>query len=312
MQSPLYEIMPNGVPQASVDTAAFFVMPFGGDIGNTGDRLQAAANESGIAIYATDLLGQSSRTIFDMAARTALRPGADFADTCKRYADAVAELPYLNDYQHNLGIGHSLGGVAIAGMHHYGHGQEQIPSPWDAIELADSVNLRAPEGPGAYLRFAAYQMTDAVRQAVVSGSQRRPATELPAYDASKYPQVENPPSAVAKFRAIGPLMRSTESALCTLAVADDPSMPLHFVGYYGGLSGPEGELNSFVDTIARRRRAAVQGLNRPVALVKTNDQELRLVFSLEDSWHSDLLDPRRTAGQLVLTRRLAQESTALQ
>jgi hypothetical protein len=138
--------------------AAFYSMPFGATMANTGDRLSAAANKAGIPILAADMFAQRLKKIDGLESRIANDPEEHVVldeINCERLLSYRAWRAKHDLVNHSvIGIGDSLGASAIQGMAlksiEY-HGKD-----FDALLLRDDWNLNPSGVLSGMLRYFTY------------------------------------------------------------------------------------------------------------------------------------------------------------
>lgn len=283
MSNSFVEIAPNnGIHDgviARTDMVGLFPYPFNGYAKNTGPRLQEIVNRSGLTIVAGEFFGQDDDNLFGVPVREALQYGQPYADTSKKQAEGVLKVLEKYGPVKRIGIGHSLGSVAVSGMQL--HGEEP---PFDCIELADGFNLR-DEGQPSVAGFLGYNALDVGQQLVhrLCGIDTTGGTNLPAYDwsGSAKPQVK---SYFEKIRDLKDLMRSSVGYTSAIDLAGKVELPLHMIGYTRGLSGSRRELLDFMDAQKITRAIAARISSRKSAPAP-------LETTIRKGWHSALLNP---------------------
>ena len=291
-------IEPQGTEQVS-DTLGLYAMPIAATIQNSGDRLQAMANEVGIPFIATDLLLQKKKVILDMAAKDANRPSGDVYHAMSRYRN-----DFFNDVSEQfaprvkLGMADSLGVSAVQGMQL--HGAEEDPT-FTHVLLRDGWNLSRPAGTLRGVgRYLGYQAADFAHQTKV----KMQGDGLTVPEAgwgdveSRYPDET---SFAQKVLNVADLMRGPENRRNAVQLAEQAvfaGTSLNIVGFRHGLSGDLTELRDFIDDIKNEAERAQQ-------LVTNLDGEVKV--QVEEGWHSDLLDPMRGARHVAWALNLGNK-----
>ncbi len=263
------------------DVVGLFPYPFNGNIANTGDRLQEIVNRTGIVLVVGEILLQDTKTLHGMPAEDALRRGSHFRSTCRWQAERVLREVERYSSAKVIGIGHSLGSVAVSGMQRYG----ETP-PFDCVELADGFNLRQ-NGRYAVAGFLAYQARDKAQQLAhrMLGEDTTQSDSLPKNDWSIYtqPQVKG---VFDKIRDLADIMISDEGRDGAETLAANTSLPMHVIGYSKGLSGSAEQLARFLDGLVDLRQAAALGTGR-----SASKPPAPLETVIMKGWHSALLNP---------------------
>lgn len=257
------------------DIVGFYPYALNGNYANSHERLQAVATKVGIPIVAAEVMGQVDNRLYGQPASHALHAGKPFRETARRQAEAV--LQQLSGYEKRVGIGHSLGGVAIGGMQLYGE-----EPPFTTVELADAFNLWAPESiPHAYIQFLAYQLVDSTLHTSPS------APEEPSTRASRFSQLR-------RMHNVSSLMRNTEGVNNAMLLAADPALPLHVISFDHSIIGSAHQVSTFLQQLEEIRAGAATK-----AVTATP-----LLTSFEPGWHSNLIDAAKVAANLQRTLSL--------
>lgn len=270
---------------ARPDTVVMYPFPIFGTIQNTGSRLQAMADITGTPVIASDLYLQNKKIIFDMAARQANQPtGETFRSMSQRRADFFAEKAAKRGAGIRIGMGDSLGVSAVQGMQLYGE------HTFDALLLRDGWNLDAGTTTlRGIARYINYQLKDFLHQ------RREPqGFDIPQTPFDDLPAEPDETNIVAKMKNVSDIMKGSHNHDNAVRLAGETDVVMNVVTLQDGLSsGNRIHLKEFSDAL-RTARAA----RSPIKKVEG------LQAKQYPGWHSDLLDPKRGADDLIRTFQL--------
>lgn len=265
------------------DTLVMYPFPIFGTIQNTGDRLQATANEFGAPIVASDLYLQNKKTIFDMAARDANQPAGDVYETMsQRRADFYTNIADKLGATTRIGMGDSLAVSAIQGMQ-LNSGYETF----DALLLRDGWNLDEETTViRGILRYGRYQVRDAIHQ-------RRDHVkfDIPETPYKKIPAEESETGGLAKLQNVADIMRGPHNMDNALRLARFTDVVMNVVVLKDGLSSSS----------SSKQRDFTKELRDARAERYPYKSVIGLQAKQYPGWHSDLLDPQRGADDLRRT-----------
>jgi|GEM_PF-5013063 len=278
------------------EAAGLYPYTFNATPANSGERLQTLANMAGFTIYAADFMGQETGEIFGLPAREALKPGNNFAKTCRQQAEFLADTVFASDYSVRIGIGDSLGVTSITGIH--AHAQD-IPTIFSALQLRDGFNLRLGQQRSAlaYASFVGYQLADTLQARLPSKFEAVELSKL-SDDSEIAERHGKPISVIDNMRNLGEIMQQDEGLRGTVYAATDTSLAVHTVGLKHGLSGRRSTVAKFFDTLHLVRSATAER--------ELGSAPAELVTRIEKGWHSDILDPSLGAYHLNFTRQLVK------
>lgn len=249
-----------------------YAMPIAANLQNSGDRLQTMVDELGFPFIASDLMIQSKKVIFDMAAKTANQPsGYTYVNMSQRRADFLAEQAGRYGPGVRVGMGDSLGVPAIQGIQLYGEEEQKF----DAVLLRDGWNLAPTSGKARGIaRYLSYTVQDEIQKRIHGVN----------FDVTDYGYTATPPSRVdetnllQKIYNVSDMMRGPENRRNALALAMAHGLAMNVVCLEHGLSGTPTQTTKFINDLY-------------VSADHAEDSSLRA--EIVPGWHSDLLDPVR-------------------
>jgi hypothetical protein len=269
--------------EAIPNLVGLYALQVASDIQKNGDILQMAANDSGVSFFVSDLFMQRKRRIFDMAAKDANQPTQNvYRDMSLRRNDfflAQLDKEGLTDNA-TVGIGDSLGVAAIQGMQRYSSPHSPI---FDALLLRDGWNLRQANKAYNILRFAIYTAVDRIQQ----GSYRPTVDDIEDYGYRRHPlEPDETRHDFEKVWNVADIMRTPLNRELAIKLASRGGFAMNVVLFEHGASG-----NS------ERQQAYVNQLYNVSPI--SNAAYFRA--GIKPGWHSDLLDPRGAADDILQT-----------
>lgn len=269
-------------PFSQSDILGVYALPIAANMQNSGDRLQAMVNRTGIPFIVSDLLAQNRRTIFDMAAKDANQPTGDvYRDMSQRRLDFVEEKS--EEYQPRilLGMADSLGVPAIQGMQLHREDRQGF----NALLLRDGWNLGRSSGKATGMaRYLGYQIRDMIHQKRDGVKFDIPKAGWEDTRPSQKPEV----GGLGAIRNVADLMRGPHNRRNAVILAGEcatQGVALNIVLFENGLSGTIPQQEAFIKDLRAAHNQAHE----------EHGAYGRLRHEIVPGWHSDLLDPARGA-----------------
>ncbi len=265
------------------DVIGLYALPFAANMQNSGDRLQTMVDEAGFPFIVSDLNLQHQKEIFGMPARTANQPSGEvYRAMSLRRAEFVAKEAERYDGALLLGMGDSLAVPAVQGI------ALHATESFDAVLLRDGWDLADTKSiVGGMMRYVGYTLKDKRQE------MKRHKPSSVTYDewSKSQPTIVDETNILEKMRNVADLMSGTENrdnAIRLAKKAAEVGMAMHVVLLANGLCGTEEQQHRFVNELNEIA---------PSNTLKT---------TINDGWHSDLLDPVRASRDIAATLGLAQ------